>query len=79
MQEHQTADPERRSHLLSRRVFQFMALLRVKGPFSGGGERPLCQMITCSAGTALYGAQRITALYCHCLGSPVNQHRRMRS
>ena len=23
--------------------------------------------------------QRITALYCHCLGSPVNQHRRMRS
>jgi hypothetical protein len=31
MQEHQTADPELRSHLLSRRVFQFMALLRVKG------------------------------------------------
>jgi hypothetical protein len=24
------------------------------------------------------GAQRITALYCQCLGSPVNQHRRMR-
>jgi hypothetical protein len=31
MQEHQTADPERRPHLLSGRVFQFMALLRVKG------------------------------------------------
>ncbi len=31
MQQHQTADPEQRSHLLSRRVFQFMALLRVKG------------------------------------------------
>jgi hypothetical protein len=46
---------------------------------SGGGERPSCQMITCSARTALDGAQRITDLYCQCLGSPVNQHRRMRS
>src|SRR5580692_8860400 len=34
---------------------------------SGGGERPWCQMITCSAETALDGAQRITDLYCQCL------------
>jgi hypothetical protein len=46
---------------------------------SGGGERPSCEMITCSARTAPNGAQRITDLYCQCLGSPVNQHRRMRS
>jgi hypothetical protein len=55
---------------------------------SGGGEksgvlywRPLVLRCkgTCSARTALDGAQRITDLYCQCLGSPVNQHRRMRS